>query len=178
MLHAHALRHLALLAVSASAASVLACSSTQANLPPSDGRVAIGTWGGDTAGFIVGDTAAHLHIGCTFGDVSGRIAVGSDGQFSVPGQYMLRAYPVAVGPALPAQFAGRVDGSAMTITVTVNDTVQHATVVRGPVVVRFGQTPQMANCPICDRPFDRDARRRVLLVSVRAPQVGRHDLRQ
>ena len=36
-----------------------------------DGELPLGTWGGDSAGMIVSDTALHLHVGCTFGDVSG-----------------------------------------------------------------------------------------------------------
>ena len=140
-------------AVALSVATAISCSSPVTILPPVGDSVAIGTWGGDTAGLIVGDTAAHLHIGCTFGDVSGRIALDADGRFSVPGRYVLHAYPVAIGPVLPAQFSGRVSGTSVTITVTVNDTVQRVTVVRGPVVVRLGATPQMANCPICRSPY-------------------------
>ena len=101
---------------------------------------------------IVGDTAMHLHIGCTFGDVSGRVPLGNNGQFDVAGSYMLRAFPIAVGPAVPARFVGRVDGAKATITVTVNDTVEHKTVVLGPVVVTYGADPQMGPCPICRRP--------------------------
>ena len=167
-----AARHFtALVAVALSVAMAFSCSSAVTSLPPAGGSVAIGTWGGDTAGFIVGDTAAHLHIGCTFGNVSGRIALDADGRFSAPGQYVLRAYPVAIGPALPAQFSGRVIGSSLTITVTVNDTVQRVTVVRGPVVVRFGATPQMANCPICSRPFDRNGSRMPLQLRTIAPRT-------
>jgi hypothetical protein len=132
---------------------LLACTSSGTTLPPSDGKVPLGTWGGDSAGFIVGDTSAHLHIGCTYGDISGRIAVGANGQFDVTGSYMLRAYPIAVGPTVPARFVGRLDGSTVTVTVTVNDTVQHATVTRGPVTVRLGDDPRLGPCPICRRPM-------------------------
>ena len=65
---------------------------------------------------------------------------------------MLRAYPIAVGPTLPARFSGQLDGSTATITVTVNDTVQHTTVVKGPVIVQYGEQPHMGPCPICRRP--------------------------
>lgn len=129
--------------------SVLGCSAGT-SLPPSDGPLAIGTWGGDGAGMMVADTSMHLHIGCTYGDVSGRIPLRS-GEFDVAGRYMLRAYPVAVGPPVPARFTGRVVGKIATITVTVDDTVQHQTVVKGPVVVVFGQQPQLGPCPICKR---------------------------
>jgi hypothetical protein len=133
------------------AITILACSSTT-TLPPSDGAIALGTWGGDTAGMIVGDTALHLHVGCTFGDVSGRVPVNAAGQFDVRGSYMLRAYPIAIGPAVPARFTGRIDGATATVTVTVDDTVQKKTVILGPVSVEYKREPRMRNCPICRRP--------------------------
>ena len=137
-------------AVAAIVAIAAACSDSLS--APSDGRLPLGTWGGDNTGMIVGDTATHLHIACTFGDVSGRVPLGANGEFDVAGSYMLRAYPITVGPAVPAQFVGRVDGVKATITVTVNDTVEHKTVVLGPVVLTLGATPQMGPCPICRRP--------------------------
>jgi hypothetical protein len=39
------------------------------------------------------------------------------------------------------------------MTVTVADTVEHRTVVRGPVVVRLGDAPRLGPCPICRRPI-------------------------
>ena len=130
---------------------VAGCSAgISANLPPDDGSLAVGTWGSDGAGMIVGDTAMHLHIGCTYGDVSGRVPVVA-GEFDVSGNYMLRAFPVAVGPTVPARFTGRITGKAATVTVTVGDTIQHQTVVLGPVVVKFGETPRLGPCPICRR---------------------------
>jgi len=130
--------------------TVLLGCSAGTSLPPFDGRLAIGTWGGDGAGMIVADTSMHLHIGCTYGDVSGRVPI-VNGEFDVTGSYLLRAYPIAVGPTLPARFVGKVLGNRATITVTVDDTVQHQSVVRGPVVVVYGQQPQLGPCPICRR---------------------------
>jgi hypothetical protein len=133
-------------------AAVAACSATSTDLPPNDGKIAIGTWGGDTAGMIVSDTSFHLHIGCTFGDASGRVPLDANGRFDVSGSYMLRAFPIAIGPTVPARFTGQVDGSRLTITATVNDTVQKKTVVLGPVSVTYKQEPKMRACPICRRP--------------------------
>ena len=130
---------------------VLACSSAT-TLGPTDGELPLGTWGGDSAGMIVSDTSMHLHVGCTFGDVSGRIQVGADGTFDVVGNYTLHAYPIAVGPTNPARFTGKVNGATATVTATINDTVEHATVVHGPVVVSLGVTPRLGPCPICARP--------------------------
>jgi hypothetical protein len=135
----------------ATALVALAACSSSSTPAVSDGAIEPGAWGGDSAGMIVGDTAMHLHIACTFGDVSGRVAVDGDGYFDVAGSYLLRAYPIAVGPTLPARFVGRVQGNTAVVTVTVNDTVQHATVVRGPVSVTLGKAPREMPCPICQR---------------------------
>jgi len=130
---------------------VLACSSSP-TLGPVDGELALGTWGGDSAGMIVSDTALHLHVGCTFGDVSGRVHVNADGSFEVVGNYTLHAYPILVGPTDPARFTGKVSGATATVTAIIDDTAQHQTVVHGPVVVSLGVTPRLGPCPICARP--------------------------
>jgi hypothetical protein len=130
-----------------------ACGSSGPEPAVEPGVLALGTWGGDSAGLIVSDTASHLHIACTFGDVSGRVPVDASGRFDVAGSYVLRAFPIAVGPSLPARFVGRLAGSVVTVTVTVDDTVQHQRVVRGPVVVRLGDQPKLGPCPICRRPI-------------------------
>ena len=127
-----------------------ACGSSL--LPPSDGRLALGTWGGDNAGVIVTDSAVHVHIGCTFGDLPGDIQLDASGRFTLDGTYVLRAYPIQVGPPLPAQFSGRVAGSRLTLAIAVNDTVEHKVVALGPVTVVYGKQPQMGPCPICRAP--------------------------
>ena len=129
-----------------------ACASAD-TLVSADGLLPLGNFGGDNAGMIVGDTATHLHIGCTYGDISGRIALDQNGRFDVAGSYMLRAYPIAVGPAVPARFVGRLQGSTVVVTVTVNDTVAKAIVVKGPASVTYGVEPKDMPCPICRRPI-------------------------
>ncbi len=133
------------------AAAILACGPPTETVP-NVGPVSIGTWGGDSAGMIVSDTATHLHIACTYGDISGRIPVDVNGAFDVQGSYTLRAYPIVVGPSVPARFVGRWSGSTVTVTVIANDTVQHQTVTRGPVSVTLGVDPRLGPCPICRRP--------------------------
>jgi hypothetical protein len=117
-----------------------------------DGALVVGTWGGDSAGMIVSDATTHLHIGCTFGDVAGRIPIDTHGEFDVSGSYLLRAYPIAVGPTLPARFVGRLDRTTVTVTVTIDDTINKQTVVRGPAVVTLGTEPRLGPCPICKQP--------------------------
>ena len=147
----HAHRSIATTATALALAIAAACSSSRASAPPADGLVPLGNWGGEGAGMIVSDTAMHLHVGCTYGDASGRIALNSNGQFDVAGSYMLHAYPIAVGPTVPARFTGRLDGNTITVTATVNDTVQKKTVVMGPVTVVFGAEIKLGPCPICRR---------------------------
>jgi hypothetical protein len=120
-----------------------------------DGRtVPPGTWGGDNAGLIVTDTGAHLHIGCTVGNVRAAIPVDEHGRFDVAGSHNITAHPVDLGVFLPARLTGRLDVTlrALTLTVTVDDTVRHETVVLGPVRLRWGATPVMGPCPICRTP--------------------------
>ena len=119
----------------------------------------VGTWGGENAGLIADDTSAHVHIACTFGNVMQGIEPGGDGQFDVPGSYVLRAYPVAVGPSLPARFQGTVTGKSLTLSVVVQDTTADTTVTLGPVRLYLGREPQMGPCPICRKPGERMASR-------------------
>jgi hypothetical protein len=115
-------------------------------------QLAIGTWGGENAGAIVTDTLTHVHVGCTLGDIVGRIPLDADGRFTMDGTYVLRAYPVFIGPTLPAQFSGRVQGNTLTLAIAVNDTVARQVIALGPVTVVFGKEPNMGPCPICRVP--------------------------
>lgn len=151
-MHATSARPIAASMIVIALMALAACSSTT-SLPPADGKLALGTWGSDSAGMIVSDVSVHVHIKCTFGDMPGRVVLSSSGEFDVTGTYLLRAYPIAIGPPLPARFVGRVSGAEATVTVTVNDTVQHQVVVLGPVSVRYDTQPKLWPCPICRRPI-------------------------
>jgi hypothetical protein len=127
----------------------LSCTRDTTLAPPERDRVSLGTWGGDNAGLIVTDSVAHLHVGCTFGDIAGRIQLDASGAFDVGGIYQPRAYPIAVGPAVPARFTGVVQGRRLTISVVVNDTVDKTVRQYGPVTVVFAEDPRLGPCPIC-----------------------------
>lgn len=153
MIHAHrCIRTIMLLAL-------MACGASSVGDPPADGLLAIGTWGGNEAGVLVGDTLTHVHIGCTFGDLRGRVTLDADGRFTRTGSYVLRAFPVQIGPAMPATFTGRVSGQTLTLSVTVRDTIEKKDVAFGPISARLGTEPTMANCPICRIPGDRSSAR-------------------
>jgi hypothetical protein len=127
-------------------AFALAC--TASNAGSVDGKLAIGTWGGDNAGVIVIDSMAHVLIACTYGDIPGRVMLDAGGRFSLAGNYQLHAYPIVVRPTMPAQFTGRVEDSRMTITVTVTDTIENKVTTLGPASVVLGHDPQMGVCPL------------------------------
>jgi hypothetical protein len=132
-------------------ALAVACQRSGDSLPPAD-EIAVGTWGTDGAGLIAADGAAHLHIGCTFGDFALPVSLDGEGRFRVAGSYMLRAYPVAVGPSLPASFSGLVRGKDLTVGVVVNDTTRNESVTLGPVTLELGREPRLGPCPICKIP--------------------------
>jgi hypothetical protein len=134
------------------AAAIAACSVQTSPLAERGGALAAGTWGGDNAGLIVDDTLAHVHVGCTNGDFPAPVALDTHRRFSVAGSYLLRAYPIAVGPTVPARMTGVLDGATLTLTVAVDDTVQHKAVTLGPVTVTYGKQPKLGPCPICRKP--------------------------
>ena len=132
--------------------AVVACALLDS---PEAGRLRTGTWGGKDAGMIVTDSGAHVHVGCTLGDVPLPITVDMQGRFDVQGSYNLTVHPIASGTFFPAQFSGEVDDLALALTITVDDTVTHRTVVLGPIRLRWGARPEMGPCPICASPTDR-----------------------
>ena len=131
-------------------ATVAACGGR--SVTASTHVLSLGTWGGENAGAIVNDTIVHVHIGCTLGNFPPPVMIDGDGRFSVEGSYTLRAFPVAVGPPVPAVFTGVVNGSQLTLSVAVNDTVEKKLVPLGPVTVVLGREPRMQVCPICRKP--------------------------
>ena len=111
--------------------------------PP--GAMVSGTWGGSNAGLLVDDTSAHIHIGCTNGNVHAPIVLDMSGRFDVAGVHNITAHPVDLGILHPARFSGTVDGRTMTLTVALTDTA----VTLGPVQLTFEKEPNMGPCPIC-----------------------------
>lgn len=134
------------------------CAGCAGNSTGVEGGILVqGTWGGNDAGIIITDMVTHVHIGCTNGDFLARVPVDEQGRFRVEGTYLRRAYPVAVGPVLPAELTGKIDGTSITFTVVVNDTVEHEVVTLGPATVTLGEEPRTGPCPICHTPNGRGA---------------------
>jgi len=136
-------------ALTVSALGLITVTCSDNGVFPVGDELALGTWGGDDAGVIATDSLTHVHVGCTFGDMPGPIELDALGRFTVDGSYVLRAYPVVLGPSLPAQFSGHDRGRTLTLAIAVNDTVEGRLVALGPVEVIHGRTPGMTQCPIC-----------------------------
>ena len=126
--------------------------------PP--GAIVRGTFGGNNAGLMADDTSAHLHIGCTYGNVHEPIVLDLNSRFDVTGEQNITAHPVDLGVLHPARFTGSIDGRTMTVTVTLTDTA----VTLGPVELTFEKEPNMGPCPIC---FGKQARARMTRLTVR-----------
>jgi hypothetical protein len=132
----------AVVALAAAAAALGPCDPTDPLRPLKD---VTGTWGGENAALIADDTSAHVHIGCTYGNISQQIVPDADGRFDVPGLQNITAHPVDLGVMHPARFTGRISGFQMSLTVTLTDTA----VTLGPVQLLYGKEPRTGPCPIC-----------------------------
>src|SRR3982074_799186 len=121
----------AVLAIAAATLAIGPCDPTGVK-PPKD---LAGTWGGVNAALMADDTSAHIHIGCTYGNIHQQLVLDADGQVDLPGEQNLTGHPVDRGIMHPARFSGRVRGGDMTLTVTLTDT----TVTLGPVVLVYGK---------------------------------------
>ena len=126
--------------------ALLAGCSATAPFPP--GSPIAGTWGGNDAGLMADDTSAHVHVGCTYGNVHQPIVTDPSGQFDIPGEYNVRAFPVDAGVFHPARFEGLILGRKMVLTIQLTDTA----VTLGPVSLTFDVDPVMGPCPICIGP--------------------------
>jgi hypothetical protein len=90
-------------------------------------------------------------VGCTLGDFPAPVPLDAEGRFTADGEYVLQAYPVQLGPRLPAQFSGRVRGNLLSLAIAVHDTVNGKVVALGPVSVALGREPELGPCPICTK---------------------------
>ena len=136
--------------VVAFAAATMALGPCDPSNPVRPPKGVVGTWGGENAVLFADDTSAHVHIGCTYGNIHLLIAPNADGRFDVTGVQNITAYPVDRGILHPARFSGRIIGASMTLTIALTDTA----VTLGPVQLTYGKEPHMGPCPICRRGMD------------------------
>src|SRR5262245_58734392 len=92
----------------------LALSACSGGLDPSAaGELERGSWGRENAGGVGDDSIGHGHVGCTYGNFRLPFAVGRSGRGDGAGEYLLRGYPVAGGPTMPATLRGALEGERL-----------------------------------------------------------------
>lgn len=141
-----------------SAPAVPAAKSTQVRSTPAEGgsvteevkMLAKGTWGGRHVGVSVTADGAEFEFDCAHGTVDGPIELDADGRFDVAGTFVPEGGPASVpvdGEARrqknhSARYRGRVQGTRMTLSVTVAQTgggIDALTLTRG-------QPPSLEKC--------------------------------
>jgi hypothetical protein len=140
-------RALPLLAVLGSLLVLVAgtgCGSNRTSRPEPSPSSLLGVWGGaehpdDGGPARIGDP---LH--CGEGAIRQAIELDSDGRFMVEGIFAATAGPMPMGgwPTQPAIHAGRVDVTAMTLTVTLTD----GTGVVGSFRLTRGEQGMLIHC--------------------------------
>jgi len=105
-----------------------------------------GTWGGKHVSLDVTDGGASVEYDCGRGTIDERIVPDSDGRFEVKGTHVMeRPGPVRIGRedrGQPARYTGSVNGTSMTLTVTLADTGKSF----GTFTLRHGVAPQIVKC--------------------------------
>lgn len=96
-----------------------------------------GVWGGDHISMEVSDGGAEINYDCAHGNITERIVVDRDGQFTAKGTHS-REHPGPIregeNSTEPATYSGKIDGDLMNLTVTLTrsqESVGTFTLTRG-----------------------------------------------
>ena len=102
-----------------------ACSDSSSATGPKDGKVRLGSWGGDHAGLTIRAEGGTLEYDCATGTIDEPFVVDAEGRFDLRGTHVREhGGPIRVGEEPdrhPARYTGRTDGNRMTLTVTMTD---------------------------------------------------------
>ena len=126
--------------VAALVAVTALCSPTYEGAP----SVATGTWGGDHIRLEVTDRGAQADFDCAHGSIDEPVTLDGDGRFDAKGSYA----PEGPGPqredgqGRPVRYAGRVQGSTMTVTISIVESGETV----GPFTLTRGKTPKITKC--------------------------------
>ncbi len=113
--------------------------SSPTQLPP-------GQWGGDHVSLTVTTTGGNLEFDCAHGTIDEPPLLDDQGRFSLRGTYT-REHGGPIDPSVPAdihpaQYAGQLQGSQVTLSVTLTDDGTQA----GTFVAQLGQRPRLLKC--------------------------------
>lgn len=122
--------------------SVPSCLSS----PGGPSSVPIGVWGADRIEMVVGAAATHVELDCAHGDVSGPLATGPKGEFSVRGTFVReRGGPIRADEQIdrrPALYEGSAHSNRMSLTIRLTDTGE----LVGSFTLDFGSTGRIVKC--------------------------------
>ena len=142
-----ALRHVCVITGFFVALVALGCAggaAAQRSSPSS--AVPAGSWGGDGIALTVTDAGARLEFDCATGEIPTPLTVDADGRLAVDGVFV-REHG---GPARedeapdrhPARYAGRLEGTTLTLDVTLTDSKQ----IVGTFTVTRGRAARIRKC--------------------------------
>lgn len=104
-----------------------------------------GVWGGTGIAVTVTASGATVEFDCAHGTIAQPVVLDASGRFSANGTYVQEhGGPIAPGPedSHPAVYRGTVQGSTMTLTVTLSDTAQTV----GTFTAVHGASPRIVKC--------------------------------
>jgi hypothetical protein len=106
----------------------------------------VGEWGGEHIALTITPTGAVLEFDCAHGSIVEPIVPDAAGVFDVAGIYVREhGGPIREGEppdSHPARYVGRIDGSRMTLTVTLTDGPKP----QASYTLRQGAPPQVYKC--------------------------------
>lgn len=106
----------------------------------------IGLWGGEHIGMVVSDSSATLDYDCAHGTIDEPIIIDENGEFEVRGIHVFeRGGPIRIDEVPdehPALYKGHIEGSVMTLIVTLTDTE----VEFGTFTLNLGANPNVYKC--------------------------------
>src|ERR1044072_207942 len=104
-----------------------------------------GVWGGQHISLEATTGAANLDFDCAHGEITEKVVPGRDGKFAVKGTYAAEhGGPVRddEDSNKPATYRGAIDGTTMTLTITVSGSDKPI----GPFTVTRGQNGGIRKC--------------------------------
>lgn len=108
--------------------------------------VSIGKWGGRHVGMDVTSDGAQLDFDCAHATITQPLTLDASGSFDVQGLYMAEhGGPTRMGEdqdGKPAHFKGRLAGTTMTLTVTIDGAANAI----GSFTLELGKYPRITKC--------------------------------
>jgi hypothetical protein len=105
-------------------------------------KLPVGVWGGSDISLRVTDSAVAINFFCGVGALNQPLVPDGKGNFDVSGTYAEVKLGWPPQKLLKARYAGRIEGSTMTLTVTLVD----ANVSLGTYTLTFGQKTPPSPC--------------------------------